>query len=225
MMKQSGLKIALVAALFVSTSLQSSQVLAQALPGAGGIGKAIGGILGGDRATKTEQLAQIAQSQTQLEYLFQMLEFSPIVDQMTAVFDQLGDLLGVAETVYEYDVPEKFTQDYELLTDEEYAALTKEREEYFAEIDAEIAALEADVALDENQTETLMMAAMLAEEPPSDITIGQAQFIGDAARLEQQRREATLKLLRDKRADIKEQLTIGDEKAFQAVLKCIRTCT
>lgn len=177
-----------------------------------------------DEATKGEQLAQIAQAETMIQQGIQMLEHVFIGQQLATVFNQMGSISIVVEEVSAIEVPERFVSSPDIMTDQEYADLRDDREAYYRDIDAQIRELEKEIALDENQLDTLMMASEIAAEPPSDITATQAQFLGDASRLEQQRRQAALEILRQKRADIKEQLTTGDQVAFDAVLECLRTC-
>lgn len=176
------------------------------------------------KATKIEQLTQIKQANQQLKYMLQMLQHVKIGDQIKTIFNQMTDMNIIVEEVMSYEVPTKFTQDYDILTDKEYATLRDEREAYYEDIISQISDLESEIALNDNQLDTLSMASSIALAPPSDITAQQATFVGDAARLEQQRRQAALEILRNKKEDIKEQLTIGDKKALEAALKCIRTC-
>lgn len=176
-----------------------------------------------DEATRIEQFAQIALAEKDLEAMLQSIEHIAIGAQLANVFEQMRDIARVIEVIMEYDVPEEYTEIHTTMTPENYDNLRNEAEAYMEEIDGEIKELEWHIALSDGQMSVLSQAAMIAEAPPSDITVGQAQFLGDAARLEQQRRETALRILRDKREAIRNELAMSMGKARQAAAKCIRT--
>lgn len=175
------------------------------------------------KATKIEQIAQIKIADKQLGHLLQMVQSAAIGNELNKIFEQMMDISTVVETVQEYEVPDKFTRRYDRMNDSQYAALRDEAEEYMADIDYQIAELESEIALDPDQLDTLSMASHIAAKPPSDITATQAQFIGDASRLEQQRRDMALYVLRAKRDDVRKQLETGVRGAQNAARRCIRT--
>jgi hypothetical protein len=213
MRKFRGLKIALMAATFLaSVSLPNNRASAISILGTSA-----------DEATRYEQLVQIVRAETQIEQMWQMLQAVALGKELIKIFEQMTGISGVVEAVMEYQVPAQFTDIPERMTPERYAALRDEAEEYKEDIDLQIAELEADISLDDEQMQTLAMAASLIQEPESNIEATQAQFLGDASRLEQQRRQVALDVLRMKRREIDQALSVGMRRAQYAAARCIRT--
>jgi hypothetical protein len=225
MMKRSGLKVVLAAASF-TVLLPSSVAFSQTMPVGGGIGglaDSIGGALGfgGGRSTKAEQLAQIALQKQELSAALQMLEHFEIGNELMGIFQQSLGIQNVVEEVIHYEVPGELTQRYEIISPVEHERLTRERQAYMNDLDAEIADLEAALVLDENQFESLAVGIERIQEPRSDKQAIQAQFVADQARLEHDRRKAAIEILRNKRDDMRRQIEEAHNNSQAAALKCI----
>lgn len=193
--------------------------MAQLSP-ADAIGNMIGGAL--EKSTRVEQFAQIALAKEQLDHLFQAIEALKLGAELMAIFEQMFRIQGIVEDVMNYEVPEDLVQEYEIINPLEHKRLTQERNLYMKEIDAEIAMLEKDIALDQNQFATLTMAMAAIEEPRSDIIATQAQFVADQSSQELRRRDVALSLLKAKRKEIAEQLLMAHRNSQAAALECIR---
>lgn len=172
------------------------------------------------KATKFEQLTQIAIAEEQQRALFQMLETAEIAAALWEVFSDLDNLSNIMEAILKFEVPERFTQDYETLSLPEYNALTKERMAFLEQAYRDIDELSADIALDTDQIAILTQAGRIASDPTSDITATQAQILQDIVAQEQRKRADALQILREKRNDIEKQMELGHSKAFNSALDC-----
>lgn len=210
-----------MATVSLTVSLPSSIALSQTVPMGGGIADSIGGFFGGGRATKAEQLAQIALQKKELASALQMLEALGIGEELIRIFEQSLGIQDVVEEVMHYEVPSHLNQRYEIINPLEHKRLTEERQAYIDDLNAEIAGLEAALVLDENQFETLAVGIETIQAPRSDIQATQAQFIADQARLEHDRRKAAIEILRNKRDDLKRQIEEAHNNSQAAALRCI----
>lgn len=172
------------------------------------------------KSTRLEQLTQIEKADEQIRQLAQMLESSDITDAFLQILNDGQDVSSVVEVALNYEVPDRFTQDYGTMSTEEYAALSKDRVEYLEQLDRDIEDLSADVAIDEDEESVMVEIASLSFAPPSDISATQAQILQDAAKIEEDKRKKALEILRNRRDDIREQVVAGDQKANSAAMKC-----
>ena len=227
-----GLKL-LATTMLCGSLLVPSVTFAQTIPvvpggsGSGGIGGAVSSILGGDRATRTQQFAQIALATQQLNSLLQAVESLQLGAELIKIFEQMFQIQGVVEDVMNYEVPEEHLREYDIIDPIKGAAIARERKQYLKEIDAEIAGMEREMALNPDQFATLTSAAAIINEPRSGSAAIQAQFVADQSALEHQRRAAAIELLKAKRADIKEQISVSMISLGDAMSACFyqRTST
>lgn len=207
MKKRSGWKIAALASVSIMGLLPSNDASA---------------LFGLDEATRYEQLVQIGIAEKQLEHLFQMLSALPIGQELMQVFRQMENISIVVEEAVSYEPPVELIERHETLSPFDHARLVEERERFLEEADYELRMVEADLMLDDTQMETLMLASKMAAEPPSDIVATQAQFLGDASRLEQQRRAIAVEAIRQKRTDLRRQMEEATHNSRLAAAKCVR---
>lgn len=216
------MRLALTAMLCGSVLLPSNAFSQMSMISSGGIGEAVSGFFGGDKATRVEQFAQIAIAKEQLESLFQAVEALKLGNELMMIFEQMFRIQAIVENVMNYEVPEDLVQEYDLIGPREHANLVDARNQYVREIDAEIAMLEKEIALDENQFATLTMATGLIAEPRSGIIAEQARFVSEQSAAEFDRRKAAIEILKAKREEIKEQISAANRISQKAARKCIR---
>ena len=176
---------------------------------------------GGDRATKTEQLAQIALAATQLENLAQAVESLQLNADLMKIFEQMLGIQTIVEDVLNHEIPNELLEEYEIVSPFKHRELTEQRREYLADIDAEIDALEKEIALNADQFSTLTTAMEAINESRSDIVATQAQFVADQAALEQERRRMALDILKARREEIRNRILIAHRNSQAAALRCI----
>lgn len=180
-------------------------------------------LFGIDEATRYEQIVQIGIAEKQLEHLLKMVEFLPIGRELMQVFRQMDNISVVIEEAIAYEVPPELVERHQAMSPFEHERLVEERIAWLEEADAELAGIEADLMLDESQMDTLLTAAAIAAEPPSDLVATQAQFLGDASRLEQQRRKIAVEAVRSKRAEIRRQMEEATYNSREAAALCVQT--